>query len=84
MTEIRVADMRPQARVSLWLRTRAAHVDNSQGLMLWLPDSGPLSKLDQEKIFTQLAADADHSWLLLRLFNDEEPMTFDTWRDSRL
>lgn len=61
--------------VALWLRIRMEHVEESNGL------SDHLVPRDKQRaVFQQIANDADHSDLLVRLFNGEEPMPFDQWR----
>lgn len=62
--------------VGRWLRIRADHVHESVGI------AGHMGKLDkgfQNSLLLQLAADAEHSDLLVRLFKGEEPLPFEEW-----
>ena len=61
--------------VGRWLRLRGEHVGKSIGL-----DDCLVPRDKQAAMFGQLAADADHSWLLWRLLSGEEPMPFDEWK----
>lgn len=64
--------------VGRWLRIRADHVHDSIGI------AGSAPGLDwdqQQRLLLQLAADAEHSDLLARLFRGEEPLSFDEWRN---
>lgn len=62
-----------------WLRIRMKHIDESIGLNLHI-NGAMLSKSDQKLILQQLAADADHSFLLPRLLDGQEPLDFDVWK----
>lgn len=61
--------------VGRWLRIRADHCAESYGV-----GEHVLPKDKQHPLLTQLAADAEHSDLLLRLLNGEEPLPFDAWK----
>lgn len=58
--------------VSRWFRTRAEHPGSGIAGSIHPPITDP-------KVFTQLAADADHSDLLVRLFMGEEPLPYEEW-----
>lgn len=62
-----------RAVVARWLRIRAEHIEESIGFL-------DFPKAEQKRILNQLANDADHSWLLVRLFREEEPLPFDKWK----
>lgn len=66
--------------VGRWLRIRAEHVHESNGI------AGHMGKLDkgfQHSLLLQLAADAEHSELLVRLLRGDEPMSFEEWLEER-
>ncbi len=65
--------------VGQWLRIRGTHAEESIGLSDWF-----VPKDKQAQLFQQLSADADHSDLLVRLLNGEEPMPFDEWLKYRV
>ena len=67
--------------VGKWLRIRAEHVEQSVGIAgsAW----GMLDKVQQQTVLQQLAADAEHSDLLVRLFRGDPPMTFIEWGRTR-
>ena len=54
--------------VGRWLRIRASHVQGTPG-----------RKDELRALFTQLAADAEHSDLLARLFAGENPLPYNEW-----
>lgn len=62
--------------VGRWLRIRAEHVHESVGIAGHM---GQLDKDFQRRLLLQLAADAEHSWLLARLFRGDEPLSFEDW-----
>lgn len=55
--------------VGVWLRTRIAHEVGLADRYRYLVKEG-----DVKAIFQQLAADAEHSALLLRLFEGKDPL----------
>jgi hypothetical protein len=55
--------------VSRWLRIRVQHDKMLEGRYRQLMAAG-----DVKALFMQLAADADHSALLVRLFEGKEPL----------
>jgi hypothetical protein len=56
--------------VGRWLRIRAAHETRlAAGYAYYLRDG-----VTVQQLFTQLAADAEHSALLIRLFEGKEPL----------
>ena len=61
--------------VGRWLRIRGEHLAESKGLSEHL-----VPKDRQAILFQQLAADAEHSGLLIELFKGEEPLPFDEWQ----
>jgi hypothetical protein len=63
--------------VGRWLRLRGMHIEESQGLSEYL-----VPKDKQAQLFQQLAADAEHSGLLVDLFNGKEPLPFDEWKEK--
>ena len=66
--------------VGRWFRIRAEHVHESVGI------AGHMGKLDkgfQHSLLLQLAADAEHSDLLVRLLQGEEPLEFEQWLEER-
>lgn len=64
--------------VGRWLRIRADHIEDSVGIA-----NCGLDKETQERVLRQLAADAEHSWLLVRLLDGHEPMEFNEWRENQ-
>jgi hypothetical protein len=66
--------------VGQWLRLRAKHAHESPTGLL----PGTLGIYLQRQVFTQLAADADHSDLLVRLLLGEEPQEFAEWKEKYL
>lgn len=65
--------------VGRWLRIRAEHIEESVGIAGSAP---PLDSDEQRRLLLQLAADAEHSWLLVRLLDGHEPMEFNEWREN--
>lgn len=65
--------------VGKWLRLRAQHIEDSVGISLWDKD-GQMPKDEQRRVLQQLANDAEHSDLLVRLFKGEEPLFFEEWK----
>lgn len=63
--------------VGRWLRIRADHIEESVGIA-----NQGLDKDAQRRLLIQLAADAEHSWLLVRLLDGHEPMEFNEWREN--
>jgi hypothetical protein len=61
--------------VGRYFRIRAQHP--GQGI-----SGGVHPPITDPAVFTQLAADVEHSWLLERLLSGEEPMEYDDWKQS--
>lgn len=64
--------------VARWLRIRTEHIADSIGIA---GGSVHLGVSEQRAVLAQLANDADHSDLLVRLFMGEEPLPFEEWRN---
>jgi hypothetical protein len=64
--------------VGRWLRIRAQHVHESIGISG--SAHGLLARDEQERVLLQLAVDAEHSDLLLRLFDGGKPLSWDDWQ----
>jgi hypothetical protein len=76
-TSMQEAPFTARSIVGQWLRIRAMHHKNSQGIAGSAPR---LSSDEQKRVLEQIAADAEHSDLLVRLFRGEEPLDYEEWK----